>query len=682
MFTLTALKPSPALYEQRKQLERAKTGDSLRQKIQQRPPRQELERRHILEHHEGFIDPSLAEKRRMLEKAILADQLNLKISHRPGPLELIEKNILHTEEPIERIVKEGLVTFKAANEGLQKGPPHPSSYMCYEEDSQSSEDHSQQSPVQQEQPETGSLVLTIPTSGGAVVVTSASIQTTKLPPTLVPTSIVAEIPPPPPLPIKQEQTTQNLYAQLCQNTISNSPTLVPINAATSPCSIGSSTSSLSPLSSVASPQSILARPIPSPFPQTQNQKQTDAPGKDKNRKKSKARPSAKVKVIKFHEYKGPPSAQKNNNSSSSSNSGETNYQLILKQQYLLEHLKSVLPANQKPQNIPPPIIQPIEQVSIASSSASSVPPSPASCYSDTTLTGDLEKLGKMKVPDLRLHLKKLNLPVSGQKAQLIERLKPYLPLENTDICTEESETCDYDTNESPHPSLSPESDMETMDIKTEIKEEMQAPPTPQPMQITIHEEDIVRQQQRTIEELQRELRESREQLELLKTKKLDKSEPVAVRLQHHIEAKMQKEKLAQLEQQTQKQQREMLAFQQAKNQQNSLFTVTTSQQKPQTINAFITPTKKETTAPNGLFTFYENNSIQLANANGIPTLFVVGLDKKIGHQAHHRTASLPSIVLPINSGKLIVFFLTFLTYSVLLTCRITREQAIGRQGYS
>lgn len=106
MFFLThiALKTPPAFHEQRKQLERAKTGDLLKAKIQQRPGRDELVRQHILE-DVGHVDPSLAERQRMLKKARLADQLNDQLSHRPGPLELIQKNILHTEEPIERAVK-------------------------------------------------------------------------------------------------------------------------------------------------------------------------------------------------------------------------------------------------------------------------------------------------------------------------------------------------------------------------------------------------------------------------------------------------------------------------------------------------------------------------------------------------------------------------------------------------
>lgn len=138
-------KTSPAIYEQTRQLERAKTGDMLKAKIKLRPNRMELERRHILEHQEGNIDPSLAEKKRMLEKALLVDHLNSKISHRPGPLELIEKNILHADEPIERIVKEGLVNYTPTDEAVSPGQAmlSPESMVCIEDDSLSSEGETQ-----------------------------------------------------------------------------------------------------------------------------------------------------------------------------------------------------------------------------------------------------------------------------------------------------------------------------------------------------------------------------------------------------------------------------------------------------------------------------------------------------------------------------------------------------------
>lgn len=50
---LAALKTSPAIHEQRRLLERAKAGDLLKTKILQRPNRQELERRHILDDFSG-----------------------------------------------------------------------------------------------------------------------------------------------------------------------------------------------------------------------------------------------------------------------------------------------------------------------------------------------------------------------------------------------------------------------------------------------------------------------------------------------------------------------------------------------------------------------------------------------------------------------------------------------------
>lgn len=100
----SGLKSPPAFHEQRQKLERAKMGDLLKAKIQQRPDKQQLVRQHILE-DVGDVDRSLAERQRMLVKCRLADSLNTQLAHRPGPLELIKKNILHTDEPIERAVK-------------------------------------------------------------------------------------------------------------------------------------------------------------------------------------------------------------------------------------------------------------------------------------------------------------------------------------------------------------------------------------------------------------------------------------------------------------------------------------------------------------------------------------------------------------------------------------------------
>lgn len=76
-----ALKTPPAFHAQRRQLERAKTGDLLKAKIQARPARTELVRQHILLASDD-VDPSLADKQRRLTKCRLADQLNDQLAHR------------------------------------------------------------------------------------------------------------------------------------------------------------------------------------------------------------------------------------------------------------------------------------------------------------------------------------------------------------------------------------------------------------------------------------------------------------------------------------------------------------------------------------------------------------------------------------------------------------------------
>lgn len=243
----------------------------LKAKIQQRPPRQELERRHILEADPGHVDPSLAERQRMLKKARLADQLNDQLSHRPGPLELIQKNILHTEEPIEHAVKAGRIPYKATCEGQLNRPQLPQSYINPEDDSQSSEGDNIVSPGPSDVLETaaksaGIVVSLIPATEGTVVVTTAT-------------------------PVLTKDSSELVFADLCRSV---APPLIPQVQASSPASLVSSTSTLSPLSSVASPApSVIsqpATPAPPPMPVTlisrplPSPARSDAPGKDKNRK--------------------------------------------------------------------------------------------------------------------------------------------------------------------------------------------------------------------------------------------------------------------------------------------------------------------------------------------------------------------------------------------------------------
>ncbi|KAJ0178216.1 hypothetical protein K1T71_006039 [Dendrolimus kikuchii] len=345
------LKTPPAYFEQCKQLERAKTGDLLKAKIQRRPDRQELERRHILE-QESHVDPSLAEKQRMLKKARLADQLNDQLSHRPGPLELIKKNILHTEETIETAVKSGTLAFKATSEGASGRPQHPSSYCGPPEEA--------------------------------------------------------------------------------------SPTPSP-------------PSTLSPVS------------VPSP-------PQHPAPGKDKNRKKNKQKQQPKAR-FKFHEYKGPPNAQK---ATSPPGSVETPYELLLQQQQML--LQLMLPAS--------PPSSSAASIASDSSEAYSAPPPPPPPPVPSISLGSIARFEDMKVSDLRAECKRRNLRVSGPKPQLLDRLRPFL--------IEKQE-------EAPR---SPASVASVSSPDPRIEQEPQ--------------EDIVQSQRRQIEELERKLDASRRQLEAVR----------------------------------------------------------------------------------------------------------------------------------------------------------------------
>lgn len=530
----------------------------LKAKIQQRPPRQELERRHILESDPGHLDPSLAEKQRMLKKARLADQLNDQLSHRPGPLELIQKNILHTEEPIEHMVKAGRIPYKATCEGNLNRPQHPSIYVNPEDDSQSSEDNLV-SPGPSDVLETaaksaGIVVSLIPASEGTVVVTTSA----------TPSELV--------------------FAPLIQQ-----------RTASSPASLVSSTSTLSPLSSIASPvPSVVsqpATPIPPPLPASsytprsiQSPPKSDAPGKDKNRKKSKSKSAPKTRTIKFHEYKGPPSAQKSS-ANANSPSGESSYDLLLQQQTLLLQFQLQL------QHKYPQIILPASQKTTAgengaNSNLNSQQPSPSTSNNESGGNPSLRLIGRledMKVSDLKAELKRRNLPVSGSKPQLIERLKPFATPSSSEVMNHIDTSVKSPGDDSQHdspmhndigsPLMAEENEL--MDVSSPLS------PLPQPVQVQAQiikaephdfSEDIVKKQQRRIEELQRELTLSQMKLEAA-----TRAEPKAqlIALQKHLarqqqqqivdQIQMQAFKARQAEEQQRLQQQQHVAFQNQKN---------------------------------------------------------------------------------------------------------------------
>ncbi|XP_055639481.1 putative uncharacterized protein DDB_G0277255 isoform X2 [Toxorhynchites rutilus septentrionalis] len=441
---MPSLKTSPAIYEQQRQLERAKTGDLLKAKIKQRPDRMELERRHILEHQESNIDPSIAEKKKMLEKALLVDHLNSKISHRPGPLELIEKNILHADEPIERIVKEGLVNYTSTDEAVSPAQSvcSPESMVCIEDDSLSSEG------------ETQNLQKLAP---NRVYLLTPPQTITIAPETLSKTSAIGAV----------------------------------ANRGFEPSSSSDCTTFLQRDGSCTKQETSDSSAYN--FPDT-NKKTISVSStlkgelKDKSKKKNKNKAISKARSIKFHEYKGPPNAQKH--LASQQPNGETNYQLIMKQQYLLEYLEEICKN--------PPVFPVSAKMSFSTTakekdscsaiqanelnSLQKLPPDPAT-----------DVLNKLKVFQLKRYCKKYNLPVSGSKSSLVDRLKPYLHL----------------MEKSPD-----------FEAKCETEAACSGGGLQEQKSTEAMEENLLKEQQKRIAELQRQLKKSQEELEQIKLKQM------------------------------------------------------------------------------------------------------------------------------------------------------------------
>ncbi|XP_073974650.1 uncharacterized protein isoform X2 [Rhodnius prolixus] len=488
------LKTPPGYHEQRQKLERAKMGDLLKAKIQQRPDREELVRQHILE-DVGHVDPSLAERQRQLKKCRLADALNDQLSHRPGPLELIKKNILHTEEPIERAIKEGAIEFKATSEGTATKPTHPDHYML-------DEDSSSLSPPPPTAPQAHLQVL-----ADEAVVTSTT-----------------QPPPAPPLPpVQPTAQTGNNGAGIV--TVLLTPTAaiaLPAGATT----IYSSSNARSPQQSQQQQAVVSSIGVASP---------AGSINRDKTRKKSKAKAQPKARTIKFHEYKGPPNAQKNNTQNSSP--VETSYELLLQQQQLFlqwqlewQHkYPRLLPASQKPNSNN-------SQTETVRGNSHVPPPPPLPAQSPPPVhTRPLTNLEDMKVSDLKAELKKRNLPVSGAKPQLIERLKPYSEsaTSNSSSATSSSSSAasssivsSQHTQDDSIPSVCSVSSSQTVSSSCGgpvMMDTSESPSSPSPTSptstttttstamessvgtSTVGPDDIIRDQQRKIDMLQRQL---------------------------------------------------------------------------------------------------------------------------------------------------------------------------------
>ncbi|XP_067139721.1 myocardin-related transcription factor B-like isoform X2 [Centruroides vittatus] len=365
---MPSLKTSPHFHEQRQKLERAKMGDILKNKIQRRPDRQELIQQHILE--DTKIDPSLQDKQRQLKKARLADDLNDRLSHRPGPLELIKGNILQTDEKFAQAVKEGQIPFKRTCEGQTQ--KHPPPRFLFEEDSGSEGAYSPPDATDQSQNSIPSLEIS-----GASTPMQDSPESVDL------------------KPYKEDESINN---NMCVSHIPNH---------------------------ISGVSSSLNREVNA--------------SSNKSRKKSKSKSQPKTRTIKFHEYKGPPNAQKNQSSSSpsssSSSTAETSYELLLQQQQLFlqwqlewqqKYPQIILPATQKSNG---------DQGTVNGSIQINTPSSDQCINQESSAiqSRNIFKLEDMKVSDLKAELKKRNLPVSGSKPQLIERLKPYSDISNSGL---------------------------------------------------------------------------------------------------------------------------------------------------------------------------------------------------------------------------------------------------------
>ncbi|CRL04423.1 CLUMA_CG017509, isoform A [Clunio marinus] len=575
---LPPLKTSPAIHEQKKLLERAKTGDLLKAKIQQRPAREELERRHILESHEGHVDPSLADKYRMLEKAILVDQLNSKISHRPGPIDLIEKNILHANEPIERIVKEGLFKVSGGQDTNAE-----KNFLSFEDDSQSSESDVFQQSSSQSQNDvifTNNLVpdlsttSTAATSKGVInisLVPTNNILTTTSTPISVATFKIQHsggekgelstisIPPPPPPPKLITYHVKPILQTEVKGII-NTQNFIPLQIADATTA---STVNVIPALVPSQVTNVVNHQQMPTF--TNNNQKFSAPGKEKNRKKCKNKAVSKARAIKFHEYKGPPNKSSASSSSASiaanKKLGETNYELIMQQQCLLEYLEGIYKNPNAQSHVAKTEISEmsskdankvckmdktseysVEKVKTINKPHVTIFPSKPSVQQTSTslnninnnnnnivmesskdaIVTDVGKLSKMKVSELKAYLKRVNLPVSGPKPLLIERLKPYLPLkplEDNSDDTSISSNVMSEGNDFYNASLpsvsSTESEMDNMDGQSQnfmTKVCSQG-------SLTSMDEDIVAEQQRKIEELQRKLQQSQHELEKMKQTK-------------------------------------------------------------------------------------------------------------------------------------------------------------------
>ncbi|CAG5130330.1 unnamed protein product [Candidula unifasciata] len=335
-FLFALLLKTPPAFADKMSLCLVTTGDLLRHKIQQRPNRQLLVQQHILE--DTNIDPSLHERQRLLKRSRLLDDLNDKLSHRPGPLELVQENILQPSLELVNAIRDGSVQFMSTSD---------------------TEDMDQSGPSFTFVDGSGSGGIQCPSfdeSSALYVVSSPS-----------------PVPHDECLPVSSTSANNiTVPATVCPQIPFIVSTMSPPGSAAEVLSNHPGTSSIAFIS----------------LDNNNNSSSNNNNSGSKSRiKKPKPKVVPKSRIIKFHEYKGPPSAVKNQPSntpaSSSSNSdGDTPYNIMLQQQQLFLQLQlqfqqmqqqqssTLVPGAQTDQNLAssgmksvvvmsPPVTQPI-----------------------------------------------------------------------------------------------------------------------------------------------------------------------------------------------------------------------------------------------------------------------------------------------------------------------------------
>nr|CAH8876206.1 unnamed protein product [Trichobilharzia regenti] len=122
------LNPSISHPDKVRQLQRAKTSDLLKRKIEQRPDRQYLISHHILRDDKPGTSPFILEQCHNLEKSQLKETLATKLISRPGSLELVEKGVLQVDPGVDSLIRQGSIQYprveptfsdKSSNDRLQ-----------------------------------------------------------------------------------------------------------------------------------------------------------------------------------------------------------------------------------------------------------------------------------------------------------------------------------------------------------------------------------------------------------------------------------------------------------------------------------------------------------------------------------------------------------------------------------